>query len=151
MVRPKRNMKYKQGIFIPNHPEKYKGSTPIIMRSSYEFRFARWADNNPAVISWGSETIIIPYQNPMTGRLHRYFVDFNITLKIKDGTFKKYLIEIKPHNQTLPPKPGRNTKSLLRRQAEYVKNQCKWKSAQEWCNKKSYEFCVLTEKHLFQK
>ena len=80
----KRTAKFKQGIFVPNHPEKYKGTTPIIYRSSYENKFARWADNNPAVISWGSETIIIPYQNPMTGRVHRYFVDFNFTLKCKD-------------------------------------------------------------------
>lgn len=150
-TRPKRNRQYKQGIFTPHYPQKYKGTTPIIARSSYEIRFMRWLDNNPAIISWGSETVIIPYQNPLTGRVHRYFVDFNFTLKLKDGTIKKYLVEVKPHNQTLPPKPGRNTKALLRRQAEYVKNQCKWKSAQEWCQKKSYEFCVITEKHLFSK
>jgi hypothetical protein len=147
----KRTSKFKQGVFVCKNKEKYKGTTPIIYRSSYELSFMKWADNNPGVVSWGSETIIIPYQNPMTGKLHRYFVDFNITLKTKDSVIKKYLIEIKPHNQTIPPKPGRNTKALLRRQAEYVKNQCKWKSAQEWCKKKSYEFCVLTEKHLFQK
>jgi len=150
-TRPKRNPQYKQGIFTPHYPQKYKGTTPIIARSSYELKMMRWLDNNPAVISWGSETIIIPYQNPLTGRVHRYFVDFNFTIKTKEGEIKKYLVEVKPHNQTLPPKPGRNTKALLRRQAEYIKNQCKWKSAQEWCQKKSYEFCVITEKHLFSK
>jgi hypothetical protein len=150
-TRPKRNPQYKQGIFTPHCPQKYKGTTPIIARSSYELKMMRWLDNNPAVISWGSETIIIPYQNPLTGRVHRYFVDFNFTIKTKEGEIKKYLVEVKPHNQTLPPKPGRNTKALLKRQAEYIKNQCKWKSAQEWCQKKSYEFCIITEKHLFAK
>jgi hypothetical protein len=78
----------------------------------------------------------------------RYFVDSNITLKTKNGEFKKYLIEIKPSIQTMPPKPSRNTKSLLRRQAEYVKNRAKWEAAMAWCKKKGYEFTILTEKHL---
>lgn len=144
----KRTSKFKQGIFNPVNKEKYKGSLPILYRSSYELKYMRWADHNPAVISWGSESIIIPYQNPLTGKVSRYFVDSNITLKTKDGTLKKYLIEIKPSVQTLPPKPGKNTKALLRRQAEYVKNRAKWDSAQQWCAKKGYEFCILTEKHL---
>ncbi len=144
----KRTSKFKQGIFKPNHPEKYKGTQPILYRSSYEIKFMRWADHNPAVISWGSESIIIPYQNPLTGRVSRYFVDSNITLKTKNGEFKKYLIEIKPSIQTQPPKPGKNTKSLLRRQAEYVKNRAKWEAATAWSKKKGYEFTILTEKHL---
>jgi hypothetical protein len=108
----------------------------------------RWADHNPNILSWGSESIIIPYQNPLTGNVSRYFVDNNITLKTKDGTIKKYLIEIKPSIQTLPPKPCKNTKSLLRRQAEYVKNRAKWQAAEAWSKKKGYEFTILTEKHL---
>jgi hypothetical protein len=144
----KRTSKFKQGIFNPVNKEKYKGSLPILYRSSYELKYMRWADHNPAVISWGSESIIIPYQNPLTGKVSRYFVDSNITLKTKDGTLKKYLIEIKPSVQTLPPKPGKNTKALLRRQAEYVKNRAKWDSAQQWCAKKGYSFSILTEKHL---
>ena len=147
-MKHKKVSKFKQGIFKPNHPEKYKGTLPILYRSSYELKYFRWCDYNPAVISWGSESIIIPYQNPLTGRVSRYFVDSNITLKTKDGTFKKYLIEIKPSIQTVPPKPTKNTKSLLRRQAEYVKNRAKWEAAMAWSKKKGYEFTILTEKHL---
>ena len=144
----KRTSRFKQGIFRPDNPDKYKGTHPILYRSSYELRFMRWADHNPAVISWGSESIIIPYPNPLTGRLSRYFVDNNITLKLKDGTVKKYLIEIKPFIQTQPPKAVRATKSLMRRQAEYVKNRAKWQAAEQWAKKKNYEFTILTEKHL---
>lgn len=144
----KRTVRFKQGLFKPVNESKYKGTHPIIYRSSYELRFMRWADHNPNIISWGSESIVIPYPNPLTGRVSRYFVDNNITLKTKDGTTKKFLIEIKPSIQTLPPKATRNTKSLLRRQAEYIKNQCKWKAATEWAKKKGYEFTILTEKHL---
>jgi hypothetical protein len=148
MLQRKRTSKFKQGIFKPNYPEKYKGTLPILYRSSYELKYFRWCDYNSAVVSWGSESIIVPYQNPLTGRVSRYFVDSNITLKTKNGEFKKYLIEIKPSIQTMPPKPSRNTKSLLRRQAEYVKNRAKWQAAEQWCKKKGYEFTILTEKHL---
>jgi len=147
-VNRKRTSKFKQGIFKPDHPEKYKGTQPILYRSSYELKYMRWCDHNPAVISWGSESVIIPYQNPLTGKVSRYFVDSNITLKTKEGNFKKYLIEIKPSVQTVPPKPTRNTKALLRRQAEYVKNRAKWEAAEQWSKKKGYEFTILTEKHL---
>ena len=105
-------------------------------------------DNNPNILSWGSESIVIPYQNPLTGRVSRYFVDFNMTLRDKEGNLKKFLIEIKPHAQTLPPSQKKNTKGLARRQAEYIKNQAKWQAAQSWCAAKGSTFCVLTEKHL---
>ena len=144
----KRTVRFKQGIFKPTNENKYKGTHPIIYRSSYELRFMRWADHNPAIISWGSESIVIPYPNPLTGRVSRYFVDNNITIKAKDGTVKKYLIEIKPSIQTLPPKATRNTKSLMRRQAEYIKNRAKWEAATQWSKKKGYEFTIITEKHL---
>ncbi len=147
MLQRKRTSKFKQGVFRPDHPEKYKGTTPILYRSSYELKYMRWCDHNPAVVSWGSESIIIPYQNPLTGRVSRYFVDSNITLNTKDG-LKKFLIEIKPSIQTVPPKPTRNTRSLLRRQAEYIKNRAKWDAATQWSKKKGYEFTILTEKHL---
>jgi hypothetical protein len=147
-VNRKRTSKFKQGIFRPRHPEKYRGTLPIIYRSSYELRFQKWADHNPNVLSWGSESIIVPYPNPLTGKVSRYFVDFNVTIRDKNGNLKKFLVEIKPHNQTIPPSQVRNTKSLARRQAEYIKNQAKWKAANEWSNKKGYEFVVLTEKHL---
>ena len=147
-IRPKRNRKFKQGIFKPAYPQKYAGTFPILWRSSYELKFMRWADYNPAVITWGSESIIVPYQNPLTQRVSRYFVDFNITLKNKNGETKKYLIEIKPSVQTVPPIPTKNTRSLLRRQAEYVKNRAKWEAATQFATKKGSEFVVLTEKHL---
>ena len=144
----KKNRKYKQGIFNCKNKEKYKGTFPILYRSQWEFLFMRWCDANPYIVSWGSETVIIPYHNPLTGRISRYFVDFNISVKDKSGTIKKFLIEIKPSVQTVPPKQTRNTKSLLKRQAEYVKNQAKWQAALEYSTKKGYTFQIITEKHL---
>jgi len=145
----KKSSQYRQGVFRPNNPQKYKGTFPIYFRSSYELKFQKWADNNPNVLSWGSETVVIPYQNPLTGRVSRYFTDFNITLKDKQGEIKKFLIEIKPSSQLLPPSQKRkSTKSLMRQQAEYVKNQAKWKAAFEYAERKGIVFTILTEKHL---
>ncbi len=145
----KKNRNYRQGIYSPINKEKYKGTFPIIYRSSLELRFMKWVDANPSVLTWGSESIIIPYQNPLTGRVSRYFTDFNIVMKDKQGDFKKFLIEIKPHSQTLPPvQKNKKTKSLIYQQAEYVKNQAKWQSALEYCSKKNMSFVILTEKHL---
>jgi hypothetical protein len=145
----KKNRNYRQGIYSPINKEKYKGTFPIIYRSSLELRFMKWVDANPSVLTWGSESIVIPYQNPLTGRVSRYFTDFNIVMKDKQGDFKKFLIEIKPYSQTLPPvQKNKKTKSLIYQQAEYVKNQAKWQSAVEYCSKKNMSFVILTEKHL---
>lgn len=144
----KRTQKYRQCVFQPRFPEKYKGTFPILLRSSWEISIARILDHNPNVISWGSESVVIPYQNPLTGRVSRYFVDFNMTMRDKEGNLKKFLIEIKPHAQTLPPSQTKNTKSLQRRQAEYIKNQAKWQAATAFANLKGSQFVVLTEKHL---
>ena len=142
----KRTSRFRQCVFVPKNKEKYKGSFPILLRSSWEISIARVLDHNPNVVSWGSESVVIPYENPLTGRISRYFVDFNMTMKDKEGNLKKFLIEIKPHAQTLPPSQTRNTRSLQRRQAEYIKNQAKWKSASQWANSHGYVFTVITEK-----
>jgi len=145
----KKNSKYKQGTFSPKNKEKYKGSFPILFRSSWERKLMLWADLNPSVLSWGSESVVIPYQNPLTGRVSRYFVDFNVTMRDKNGELKKFLIEIKPYSQTIPPvQKNRKTKSLMRQQAEYVKNQAKWQAAMQWSQKHDQTFVILTEKQL---
>ena len=146
----KKNPKYRQGVFNPQNKEKYKGTLPILYRSGLELRFMKWVDANPNILTWGSETIIIPYQNPLTGRVSRYFTDFNITMKDKNGgEAKKFIIEVKPFAQTLPPNQKQKNKKTLRyQQAEYIKNQAKWQSARAFCEAKNSSFVILTEKHL---
>ena len=146
----KKNKNYRQGMFRPKFPTKYKGNVNnIVYRSSYELVAFRFFDSNPNVIEWCSEETIVPYMNPLTGRISRYFVDIYAKMKSKTGDVKKYLIEIKPHSQTLPPSAtAKKTKSLAYKQAEYVKNQAKWQAAYEYCIKRSMSFVILTEKHL---
>lgn len=143
----RQSSKYRQGIFIPSNKEKFLG-TKAIYRSGLELKFMRFCDNNPNVVKWGSENVIIPYISPLDGRGHRYYVD-NFVI-IKEGEqIKKYLIEIKPSKQTIPPAVKYKKKEhLIYEQTMYIKNQAKWQAATEFCKKKGLEFLILTEKHL---
>lgn len=136
--------------FVPVFPEKYSGDpTNIIMRSSWESVFANWCDKNPAVVKWLSEETVIPYRCPTDNRLHRYFVDFKIQIKNKEGLLKTYLVEIKPENQCSPPVyPGKRTQRYLVESMTFIKNQAKWAAAREYAKDRNWEFMILTEKHL---
>lgn len=143
-------MHYHKRLYRPKHPDKYTGDpTNIIMRSSWETKFAVWCDTNPSVVSWASEETIIPYKCHTDGRIHRYFVDFKIKVKQTDGSVKTYLIEIKPAAQTAPPVfPGKKTRRFITESFTFIKNQSKWKAADEWCKDRGYEFKIITEREL---
>lgn len=136
--------------FTPTHPEKYEGDvTNIICRSSWEVRFAKWCDQNPAVVKWSSEETVIPYFCPTDCRWHRYFVDFKIRVRDKSGNLKTYLVEVKPYKQTIPPEvPKRKTKRFLQEVLTWGKNDAKWKAAREYCKDRGYEFVLITEREL---
>ena len=132
--------------FIPIFPEKYTGDpTNIIMRSSWETRFASWCDKNPSVLKWSSEETIIPYKCPTDNRIHRYFVDFKITVT----TGRTYLVEVKPKTQTQPPiYPGKRTQRYLQESLAFIKNQAKWEAASEFAKDRGWEFKIITEHEL---
>jgi hypothetical protein len=132
--------------FIPIFPEKYTGDpTNIIMRSSWETRFASWCDKNPSVFKWSSEETIIPYKCPTDNRIHRYFVDFKITVT----TGRTYLVEVKPKTQTQPPiYPGKRTQRYLQESLAFMKNQAKWEAANEFAKDRGWEFKIITEHEL---
>jgi len=141
---------YHKRKYTPINPQKYVGDpTNIIMRSSWETRFALWCDNNPSVIKWNSEETVVPYVCPTDNRRHRYFIDFRIQIRDKTGTLKTYLVEIKPDKQTRPPEvPSRKTKRFLIEAATYMKNEAKWKAATQYAKDRGWEFIILTENHL---
>lgn len=145
----KKNPKYKQGIFNPLSQNKYNGSRPIYYRSSLELDVFRMLDRNKNIISWGSESIIIPYISPVDNKPHRYFVDLNFTLLI-NNIQKKFLVEIKPHAQTLQPVSSNRkaSKTIIYENVMYKINQAKWAAAEAWCKKNNYKFLILTEKHI---
>ena len=141
-------MSYK-GKYKPSYPQKYKGDpTNVIYRSLWERKFMVYCDKNENILEWSSEEIALPYKSPLDNRIHRYFPDFYI--KVKEGNrIQKYLVEIKPKRQVSEPKvPKRKTKGYIYEVKESVKNQAKWKSAQEFCEDRQWKFKIMTEDDL---
>ena len=142
-----KNSKYRQGIFYPKNTDKFVG-TSAIYRSGLELKFMRFCDNNPNVIKWGSENVIIPYLSPIDNKVHRYFVDNFVVIK-EGEKIGKYLIEIKPSKQTVRPTTRYKKKEhIIFEQSMFIVNQAKWSAAREYCKKKGLEFLILTEKDL---
>jgi len=140
-------MKTYKGKYKVKNPKKYDGDhTKVIYRSMWE-RFAfKWCENNTDIKSWSSEETVIPYISAVDNKYHRYFVD--LKLNMKDG--RVILVEIKPDKQTKPPKGKKRTKRFISESLEYVKNQCKWQAANEYCLDRGWHFQIWTEHTLKQ-
>ena len=141
---------WKQGKYEPKNPDKYKGTLPIVFRSSWERRVFYFLDLHPSVITWGSESVVIPYIYQVDNKQHRYYMDVDFIITDKDGLQKRYIIEIKPHDQTIPPKsPKKQTPKAMQRYNQsvlaYQKNQDKWIAAEAWAKKNGYIFSIWTE------
>ena len=96
--------------FIPKNPEKYVGDVnDIVMRSSWEIKFAHYCDINPSIIQWNSEGVKIPYWSREDNKMRTYHLDFVIIVKTYTG-IKTMLIEIKPYKQTIKPVKTRGKK-----------------------------------------
>ena len=109
-----------------------------------------YCDRNEKVLEWGSEEVIIPYLSPWDNKIHRYFPDFYMKVKQNSGGVKKFIIEVKPKYQCKPPvkNPKRKTKKWYNDVKNYVINEAKWKSANDFCQDNGMEFKILTEDHL---
>jgi hypothetical protein len=135
-----------QGFYTPVNPGKYVGSGSPKYRSGWELTFMRFCDNNPNVISWGSECVRIPYRNPFTGKNTFYVPDFLITYQDKSGNKRAELIEIKPRAQvTLEVARSQQEKAAV------VLNMAKWQAARAWCSRMGATFRILTEEDIFNK
>lgn len=139
-----------RGMYQPKNPHKYAGdSTKIVYRSSYEIRFMKWCDFNDGVLQWGSEEVIVPYVSPVDNKTHRYFVDFFVKIRTKEGIIKKYLIEVKPFRFTQEPTiPKRKTKGFISEVMQWSVNNAKWDAARVLASSMGWEFMLITEKDL---
>jgi len=136
--------------FKPSNPKKYMGDpNNIICRSSWERVFCNWCDKREDVVKWASEEFSIPYVSPKDNRVHRYYPDYLIEVKETSGKIKKYIVEVKPKKQTLPPKkPQRQTKSFIMETVTYAVNQAKWNAARDFALDNGCEFKIITEDEL---
>lgn len=139
------SLKFSQGIYNIKNPEKYVGLGEPRFRSSWEFTFMNFCDTNESVKKWSSEPVKIPYKDPLTGKQTVYIPDFLITYVDKAKREMVEMIEIKPANQTLVEKVGKNPYN----QAQYVKNMAKWQAAGIWCREKGIKFRIINETDIY--
>ena len=138
-------MKFAQGRYDLKNPDKYIGTRTPMYRSSWEWHFMKLCDEHPAIAKWASESIKIPYRDPLTGKYTIYVPDFFIVYSNKKGKTKAELIDIKPQNQTLRENVGKNQYN----QAQYIRNKAKWEAASKYAKQNGIFFRIVTEKDLF--
>lgn len=138
--------KYSQGQFVPKNPYKIVGNATIWYRSSWELAMMTFLDSHPSVIQWASESISIPYINPLTGQRKSYIPDFLVLYKDKNGKQHAELIEVKPKKEAMVE----NAKSK-RDKAFLIINTAKWAAAMAYCKKNGLTFRLITEDDLWPK
>ena len=142
----KSKSKYHQGKFFPKNAKKYRGDpTNIVYRSSWELKMMHYLDNNVNVLEWSSESIVIPYFDPTTNKVRRYFPDFMAKVRDRGGKVLTLILEVKPSSQTVPPQARRMTKKFLSEALTYAVNEAKWNAASKYCQDRGFEFRVITE------
>lgn len=152
-----RKGRIRQGYFKPTNPEKYKGDpTNIIYRSSWEFKFFKYCDENEMVLEYAAEPIGIPYWNSVNKKQSTYWIDCWMKTMDKTGKTKEWLVEIKPNKYILPPEAPKKltekqTYSYVRHAKTYIINTEKFKAAKAYAKAHNMKFGIITENFLFGK
>lgn len=148
------NSSYKQGFYKLINSSKYIGDpNNVKFRSSWEYAFCSYLDNNEKVTKWACEQPIITYTD-LRNKVHRYYPDFFYQIKTNDDNFmKSVIVEIKPKVEIYPPSRPKNETSKALENYEYavrthIKNKQKWSAAEEYAKKRGMEFVIITEEHL---
>ena len=158
------NKKYHQGLFIPINKDKViklNSLGGLYYRSSLEKKIMIWLDSNTSILRWSAESLSIPYKkteyNEVTKNLetttHTYYPDFYYELQRSDGSISRVVAEVKPSSETVEPILPQNATSKKLKNFNYNlimwnKNLSKWKYMIEYCERKGFEFIIITEKHL---
>lgn len=163
------NSKYHGGNFIPKNKDKViklNAERGLYYRSSWEKKIMFWLDMNEQVTKWGAECLNIPYQmthfenGDARVKKHTYYVDFYYEMRTADGVLKQVVVEVKPKKEynmvialnagklSVPEKGTKKLKNFEYDLKMAYKNKNKWETMINWCNKKGYEFIIITEDHL---
>jgi hypothetical protein len=137
--------KFAQGAYVVINKKKYVGKGTPRYRSGWELAFMRFLDNNDNILQWASESISIPYRNPITGKQSIYIPDFLITYRNRNNQMIAEVIEIKPKKQSIV-----ESKMKANERAVVAVNYAKWDSATKWCRKQGLLFRVITEDDMFR-
>jgi hypothetical protein len=136
--------KFAQGNYTIKNTNKYVGKGVPRYRSGWEHAFMRFLDNNEHVVNWASESITIPYRNPVTGKQSMYVPDFLITYRNKNNQLVAELVEIKPKKQSVI-----ESRMSAREGAVVAVNYAKWDAATKWARRNGLTFRVITEDDMF--
>jgi TnsA endonuclease N terminal len=136
---------FRQGIYEVRNPAKYVGVGKPRYRSGWEMTFMMFLDSNEHVLQWASESISIPYRNPITGKQSMYVPDFLITYRNRNNTTNAEIVEIKPKKQSLI-----ESKASARDRAIVAVNYAKWDAATKWARRNGLTFRVITEDDIFR-
>jgi hypothetical protein len=136
--------KYSQGRFVPKNPAKLLGKQDVVFRSSWELTVMNFLDSHPSVIQWASESIRIPYTNPLTGKPSQYVPDFMVLYQDKNGKRRAEVVEVKPSKEAI----AENARSK-RDKASLILNTAKWAAAMAFCKKNGMTFRILTESDIY--
>ena len=136
--------RWANGTYVLKNPAKYVGKGTPRYRSGWEHAFFRFCDNNDAVLEWASESIVIPYRNPVTGKQSIYVPDILMTYRTRNNQVRAELIEIKPKKQSVIEE-----KMSSRDRAVVAVNYAKWHAATLWAKKNGLLFRVITEQDMF--
>jgi hypothetical protein len=139
------SLKFTQGVYKVKNPEKYVGLGSPRYRSSWELSVMRMCDENDAIHQWASESIKIPYRDPLSGKPTIYVPDFLVIFQDNKKQKRAEVWEIKPANQTLKERVGKNVYN----QAQYVRNMVKWQAAKAFCAQNGLKFRIITEHDLY--
>jgi hypothetical protein len=137
--------KFAQGPYTVKNAAKYVGKGTPRYRSGWEHAFMRFLDNNDHVVNWASESLSIPYRNPVTGKQSMYVPDFLITYRNKNNQLIAELVEIKPKKQSVI-----ESKMSAREGAVVAVNYAKWDAATKWARRNGLTFRVITEFDMFR-
>ena len=137
--------KYANGKYQVKNPEKYMGKRNPTYRSSWEFAFMSFCDNNPAVLNWASEGVKIPYFNPVSGKNTIYVPDFLIVYVDANQKQHTELVEVKPSTETTMESARSYRDKLM-----VAMNMAKWAAADSFCRANNMRFRVITEYDLFK-
>ena len=135
---------FRQGNYLIKNPAKYVGKGTPRYRSGWEMTFMMFLDSSDNVLQWASESISIPYRNPLTGKQSVYIPDFLVTYKGRSNTTVSELIEIKPTKQSLI-----ESKASDRDRAIVALNYAKWDAATKWAKRNGLTFRVINEDMIY--
>jgi hypothetical protein len=137
--------KFAQGVYKVLNPAKYAGTRPPRYRSSWEWHFMKFCDDNNHILQWASESVSIPYRHPITGKMTMYVPDFLITYQGSNGKTVGELVEIKPRKQSVI-----EDRQSQRDRMVVAINYAKWSAAEKWARRQGLKFRVVTEDQIFR-